>query len=47
LRRGMYPVGLWRSLNLPMAIEGSADMTSLSALSSSNVAVKSPPSAGH
>lgn len=21
LRRGMYPVGLWRSLNLPMAIE--------------------------
>ena len=25
LRRGMYPVGLWRSLNLPMAIEDVPD----------------------
>ncbi len=51
LRRGMYPVGLWRSLNLPLAIDASADMTSLSSLSNSNVAGKSPasppPSAGH
>jgi glycosyltransferase involved in cell wall biosynthesis len=50
LRRGMYPVGLWRSLNLPMAIEVSADMTGLCGSSDSNDAGKrpasSPPSAG-
>ena len=50
LRRGMYPVGLWRSLNLPMAIEVSADMTGLYGSSDSNDAGKSPasspPSAG-
>jgi glycosyltransferase involved in cell wall biosynthesis len=48
LRRGMYPTGLWRSLNLPMAIEAGADTASLS---DSRVAGKnsaSPPSsAGH
>ena len=51
LRRGMYPAGLWRSLNLPMAIESGADTTSLSGLSDSRVAGKSsaspPSSAGH
>ena len=26
LRRGMYPSGLWRSLNLPMAIESAPDL---------------------
>ena len=26
LRRGMNPVGLWRSLNLPMAIERGSDL---------------------
>ena len=26
LRRGMHPVGLWRSLNLPAAIEAGADL---------------------
>ena len=26
LRRGMYPIGLWRSLNLPMAIEIGPDL---------------------
>jgi Glycosyl transferase family 2 len=41
LRRGMYPVGLWRSLSLPMAIEVSADMTGLS---DSNVSGKIPAS---
>lgn len=30
LRRGMYPIGLWRSLNLPIAIEVDPDMASLS-----------------
>lgn len=29
LRRGMYPAGLWRSLNLPMAIEVGADLRAL------------------
>ena len=29
LRRGMNPVGLWRSLNLPMAIERDPDLASL------------------
>ena len=29
LRRGMYPMGLWRSLNLPMAIEIGPDLASL------------------
>ena len=29
LRRGMYPMGLWRSLNLPMAIEIDPDLGSL------------------
>lgn len=51
LRRGMYPAGLWRSLNLPLAIDVSAELTSASGLSNSNDAGKSPPSpppsAGH
>jgi glycosyltransferase involved in cell wall biosynthesis len=51
LRRGMYPAGLWRSLNLPMAIEAGTDMTSLSGLPDRRDAGKnpaSPPSsAGH
>ena len=29
-RRGMYPVGLWRSLNLPMAIEIGPDRAAMS-----------------
>lgn len=29
LRRGMHPVGLWRSLNLPMAIEIAPDLVAL------------------
>ena len=30
LWRGMYPLGLWRSLNLPMAVEIGPDLVSLS-----------------
>ena len=29
LRRGMHPVGLWRSLNLPMAIERGPDLSAI------------------
>ena len=29
LRRGMHPLGLWRSLNLPMAIEISPELATL------------------
>ena len=29
LIRGMYPLGLWRSLNSPMAIDGAAELTEL------------------
>ena len=29
LRRGMHPVGLWRSLNLPMAIEIAPELAAL------------------
>ena len=47
-RRGMYPAGLWRSLNLPMAIEAGADTTSLSDRRAAGKNPASPPSsAGH
>ena len=29
LRRGMHPLGLWRSLNLPMAIEIAPELATL------------------
>ena len=30
IKRGMYPMGLWRSLNLPMAVDIAPDLASLS-----------------
>jgi glycosyltransferase involved in cell wall biosynthesis len=44
LRRGLYPVGLWRSLNLPMPVEFGADKANFPGLSNSEVAGKSPAS---
>ncbi len=44
LRRGMHPVGLWRSLNLPMAIEIGPDVATLSGSSLADAAAKKAPS---
>jgi glycosyltransferase involved in cell wall biosynthesis len=41
LRRGLYPVGLWRSLNLPMPVEFGTD-TNLPGLPDSEVAGNTP-----
>ncbi len=43
LRRGMYPMGLWRSLNLPMAIEVDPDIVSLSGTGLADVVGSQPP----
>lgn len=44
LRRGMNPAGLWRSLNLPMAIEIGPDLAALSGSGLADaVAEKAPP----
>ena len=44
LRRGMHPVGLWRSLNLPMAIEIGPDLTSLPGGGLADAVAKKEPS---
>jgi len=42
-RRGMYPMGLWRSLNLPMAIEIGPDLASLSGGNLADAGAKKAP----
>lgn len=44
LRRGMHPLGLWRSLNLPVAIEIDPTMASLSPGGLAEAAAKETPS---
>jgi len=44
LKRGMHPVGLWRSLNLPMAIEIGTDLTHLSGGGIADAVSKEAPS---
>ncbi|MEP7154786.1 MAG: glycosyltransferase family 2 protein [Betaproteobacteria bacterium] len=44
LRRGMHPVGLWRSLNLPVAIEIGADLATLSGGGIADAVSKKAPS---
>ena len=43
LRRGMHPVGLWRSLNLPMAIEIAPDLAVFAGARLSDASVKKAP----
>jgi len=47
LRRGMHPVGLWRSLNMPMAIEIGPDLASLSSGGLAEAAAEKRPSSRH
>ncbi len=47
LRRGMYPLGLWRSLNLPMAIEFDQDLASMPGGGLADAGVKKAPSLRH
>ena len=47
LRRGMHPVGLWRSLNMPMAIEIGPDLASLSGGGLAEAAAEKRPSSRH
>jgi glycosyltransferase involved in cell wall biosynthesis len=44
LRRGMHPMGLWRSLNAPMAIEIGPDLASLSDDGCANAVARNAPS---
>ena len=44
LSRGMHPMGLWHSLNLPMTIEASPDLESLSTGGLAETAVEKAPS---
>ena len=44
LGRGMYPLGLWRSLNLPMAVEIGPDLVSLSGGGLADAVTKKTPS---
>jgi len=44
LRRGMHPVGLWRSLNLPVAIEIGTDLSHISGSDIADAVSKKAPS---